>query len=123
MVSYPYTYGDDGPEFTTKFTLSRVLLIALIISGSALTLPGAALALNSTEVLDKIEAMLIANETTLKAKQTGGPVSAAACVVSGICVHNAYLNIKAGKSAGATAYACGAAALLCTQYAATCKGL
>jgi hypothetical protein len=123
MVSYPYTYGDDGPEFTTKFTLSRVLLIALILSGSALTLPSAALALNSTEVLDKIEAMLIANETTLKAKQTGGPVSAAACVVSGICVHNAYLNIKAGKSAGATAYACGAAALLCTQYAATCKGL
>lgn len=123
MVGYPYTYGDNGPEFTSKFTVTQVLIIALFSSGSIFMLPSLASAVNATEVLERIDAMLIANEATLKASNSGGPISAAACVISGVCIHNAYLNVKAGKPHGAAGYLCGAAMLLCGQHAAKSKGL
>ena len=111
MVGFPYQYGDSGPDFDYSSKCLQIGFFAVSSVGVILLFPSNAMANNLTEILSKMEALEVANEACKK--PYCGPISAAACALSGACALRVKQSVALGQIPTAQAYFCGFVTSIC----------
>lgn len=109
---YPYTYGDDGGDLELLFKYKKILLVTAL---ALLPINVARKAANAeNEVLMRVETSLEEFQRVNECKKRITPISLTFCVISGICLENARVNVRSGNVTIASGLACVAAIALCS---------
>lgn len=122
-IGFPYYYDSGNNECKLSSKAVRIMQMSVAFSPVIAFTPSIAMAVNATAVLEKVEALVEANNALYKPKPCIGPVSAAACAVSGACAYKVKESLQRGDINAAVAFACGIATSICVERTANCYGL
>lgn len=122
-IMYPYFYGDEGKGLDLSNKQISLFIPSLLVLLSIGSIPLAANAENCTEILLRIEEAIKGLDDSTRAPRGISPISAASCVISGICLGQARIALTKGNNPLAASLICGAAFALCADRVAQAQGL